>query len=304
MGINMNTKVKIAGVEFKNPVMTASGTFGSGMEYAEFVDLNRLGAVVTKGVANVPWEGNPAPRVAEVYGGMLNAIGLQNPGVDVLIERDIPFLQQYDTKIIVNVCGKTVEDYLEVVEKLGDTAADMLEINVSCPNVKEGAIAFGQKADCLYDITSEIKKKAKQPVIMKLSPNVTDITEMAKAAEAAGADALSMINTITGMKIDIHKRKFVLANQTGGLSGPAIKPVAVRMVYQASRAVKIPVIGMGGIACAEDAIEFLMAGASAIAVGAMNFVNPCVTMEIAEGIEDYMRKYEIESIGDLKMDLP
>lgn len=284
--------------------MTASGTFGSGMEYAEFVDLNRLGAVVTKGVANVPWEGNPVPRVAEVYGGMLNAIGLQNPGVDVLIERDIPFLQQYDTKIIVNVCGKTVEDYLEVVEKLGDTAADMLEINVSCPNVKEGAIAFGQKADCLYDITSEIKKKAKQPVIMKLSPNVTDITEMAKAAEAAGADALSMINTITGMKIDIHKRKFVLANQTGGLSGPAIKPVAVRMVYQASRAVKIPVIGMGGIACAEDAIEFLMAGASAIAVGAMNFVNPCVTMEIAEGIEDYMRKYEIESIGDLKMDLP
>lgn len=304
MGINMNTKVKIAGVEFKNPVMTASGTFGSGMEYAEFVDLNRLGAVVTKGVANVPWEGNPVPRVAEVYGGMLNAIGLQNPGVDVLIERDIPFLQQYDTKIIVNVCGKTVEDYLEVVEKLGDTAADMLEINVSCPNVKEGAIAFGQKADCLYDITSEIKKKAKQPVIMKLSPNVTDITEMAKAAEAAGADALSMINTITGMKIDIHKRKFVLANQTGGLSGPAIKPVAVRMVYQASRAVKIPVIGMGGIACAEDAIEFLMAGASVIAVGAMNFVNPCVTMEIAEGIEDYMRKYEIESIGDLKMDLP
>lgn len=304
MGINMNTKVKIAGVEFKNPVMTASGTFGSGMEYAEFVDLNRLGAVVTKGVANVPWEGNPVPRVAEVYGGMLNAIGLQNPGVDVLIERDIPFLQQYDTKIIVNVCGKTVEDYLEVVEKLGDTAADMLEINVSCPNVKEGAIAFGQKADCLYDITSEIKKKAKQPVIMKLSPNVTDITEMAKAAEAAGADALSMINTITGMKIDIHKRKFVLANQTGGLSGPAIKPVAVRMVYQASRAVKIPVIGMGGIACAEDAIEFLMAGASAIAVGAMNFVNPYVTMEIAEGIEDYMRKYGIESIGDLKMDLP
>lgn len=304
MGINMNTKVKIAGVEFKNPVMTASGTFGSGMEYAEFVDLNRLGAVVTKGVANVPWEGNPVPRVAEVYGGMLNAIGLQNPGVDVLIERDIPFLQQYDTKIIVNVCGKTVEDYLEVVEKLGDTAADMLEINVSCPNVKEGAIAFGQKADCLYDITSEIKKKAKQPVIMKLSPNVTDITEMAKAAEAAGADALSMINTITGMKIDIHKRKFVLANHTGGLSGPAIKPVAVRMVYQASRAVKIPVIGMGGIACAEDAIEFLMAGASAIAVGAMNFVNPCVTMEIAEGIEDYMRKYGIESIGDLKMDLP
>ena len=302
MGINMNTKIKIAGIELKNPVMTASGTFGSGMEYAEFVDLNKLGAVVTKGVANVPWEGNPAPRVAEVYGGMLNAIGLQNPGIDVFIERDIPFLQQFDTKIIVNVCGKTVEDYLEVVEKLGDTAADMLEINVSCPNVKEGAIAFGQKADCLYDITSEIKKKAKQPVIMKLSPNVTDITEMAKAAEAAGADALSMINTITGMKIDIHKRKFVLANKTGGLSGPAIKPVAVRMVYQASRAVKIPVIGMGGIACAEDAVEFLMAGASAVAVGAMNFVNPYVTTEIVEGIEEYMRKYQMESIGDLKME--
>ncbi len=295
----MDTKIKIAGIELKNPVMTASGTFGSGMEYAEFVDLNKLGAVVTKGVANVPWEGNPTPRVAEVYGGMLNAIGLQNPGVDVFIERDIPFLQQYDTRIIVNVCGKTVEDYLETVEKLGDTAADMLEINVSCPNVKEGAIAFGQKADCLYDITSAIKKKAKQPIIMKLSPNVTDITEMAKAAEAAGADALSMINTITGMKIDIDKRKFVLANKTGGLSGPAIKPVAVRMVYQASKAVKIPIIGMGGIACAEDAIEFLMAGASAVAVGAMNFVNPYITMEIVEGIESYMKQYRIEDIGDI-----
>lgn len=295
----MNTKIKIAGIEFKNPVMTASGTFGSGMEYGEFVDLNKLGGVVTKGVANVPWEGNPTPRVAEVYGGMLNAIGLQNPGVDVLIERDIPFLQQYDTRIIVNVCGKTVEDYLEVVEKLGDTAADMLEINVSCPNVKEGAIAFGQKADCLYDITSAIKKKAKQPVIMKLSPNVTDISEMAKAAEAAGADALSMINTITGMKIDIYKRKFVLANKTGGLSGPAVKPVAVRMVYQASKAVKIPIIGMGGISCAEDAIEFLMAGASAVAVGAMNFVNPYLTEEIAKGIESYMEQYHIEEIGNI-----
>ncbi len=295
----MDTKIKIAGIELKNPVMTASGTFGSGMEYAEFVDLNKLGAVVTKGVANVPWEGNPTPRVAEVYGGMLNAIGLQNPGVDVFIERDIPFLQQYDTRIIVNVCGKTVEDYLETVEKLGDTVADMLEINVSCPNVKEGAIAFGQRADCLYDITSAIKKKAKQPIIMKLSPNVTDITEMAKAAEAAGADALSMINTITGMKIDIDKRKFILANKTGGLSGPAIKPVAVRMVYQASKVVKIPIIGMGGIACAEDAIEFLMAGASAVAVGAMNFVNPYITMEIVEGIEAYMKQYRIEDIGDI-----
>ncbi|HBA70456.1 MAG TPA: dihydroorotate dehydrogenase [Lachnospiraceae bacterium] len=295
----MNTKVEIAGVELKNPVMTASGTFGSGMEYSEFVDLNKLGAVVTKGVANVPWEGNPTPRIAEVYGGMLNAIGLQNPGIDVFVERDIPFLKQFDTKIIVNVCGKTVEDYLETVERLGDTAADMLEINVSCPNVKEGAIAFGQRADCLYDITQAVKKKAKQPIIMKLSPNVTDITEMAKAAEAAGADALSMINTITGMKIDIHRKKFVLANKTGGLSGPAIKPVAVRMVYQASRAVKIPIIGMGGIASAEDAIEFLMAGARAVAVGAMNFVNPYITEEIVEGIGKYMQQYAIEDIRNI-----
>ena len=275
----MNTKVMIAGVELKNPVMTASGTFGSGMEYSEFVDLNRLGAVVTKGVANVPWAGNPTPRVAETYGGMLNAIGLQNPGIDVFLDRDVPFLQKYDTKIIVNVCGKTVEDYLEVVEKLGDAPVDMLEINVSCPNVKEGAIAFGQKADCLFDITSKIRAKAKQPVIMKLSPNVTDIAEMARAAQAGGADAVSLINTITGMKIDIHRRTFALKNKTGGLSGPAIKPVAVRMVYQASQAVKIPVIGMGGIASAEDAIEFILAGASAVAVGAMNFVNPYLTEE-------------------------
>ena len=295
----MNTEVKIAGITFKNPVMTASGTFGSGMEYSDFVDLNKLGAVVTKGVANVPWEGNPTPRVAEVYGGMLNAIGLQNPGIDVFLERDIPFLQNYDTNVIVNVCGKTVADYLEVVERLSDAPVAMLEINVSCPNVKEGAIAFGQKADSLYDITSQIKKKAKQPVIMKLSPNVTDITEMAKAAEAAGADALSMINTITGMKIDIHKKRFVLANKTGGMSGPATKPVAVRMVYQTAQAVQIPIIGMGGIGSAEDAIEFLLAGASAVAVGAMNFVNPYATVEVVEGIEAYMKQYDIENVTDL-----
>lgn len=296
----MNTQVMIAGVTFKNPVMTASGTFGSGMEYGEFVDLNRLGAVVTKGVANVPWEGNPTPRVAEVYGGMLNAIGLQNPGIDVFLERDILFLKQYDTKIIVNVCGRTVEDYVETVERLGEEpAVSMLEINVSCPNVKEGAIAFGQKADALYHITAELKKHAKQPVIMKLSPNVTDITEMAKAAEAAGADALSLINTITGMKIDIHKRKFALANRTGGLSGPAIKPIAVRMVYQAAHAVKIPVIGMGGIATGEDAVEFLLAGASAVSIGAMNFVNPYTTVEVVEGIESYMRQYKVENVTEL-----
>ena len=295
----MKTEVSIAGVSFKNPVMTASGTFGSGMEYGEFVDLNKLGAVVTKGVANVPWPGNPTPRVAEVYGGMLNAIGLQNPGIDVFLERDVPFLQQYDTKIIVNVCGKTVEDYLEVVDRCNDAPVDMLEINVSCPNVKEGAIAFGQKADALFSITDQIKKHAKKPVIMKLSPNVTDISEMAKAAEAAGADAISLINTITGMKIDVHRRRFALANKTGGLSGPAIKPVAVRMVFQASHAVKIPVIGMGGIANAEDAIEFLLAGATAVAVGAMNFVNPYTTVEIAEGIEAYMRRYQIDDINEL-----
>ena len=295
----INTSVNIAGVELKNPVMTGSGTFGSGMEYGEFVDLNRLGAVVTKGVANIPWPGNPTPRVAEVYGGMLNAIGLQNPGIEVFCERDIPFLKQYDTKIIVNVCGKSVEDYLEVVDRLGHEDIAMMEINVSCPYVKEGAIAFGQKADALYNITSEIKKHAKQPIIMKLSPNVTDITEMAKAAEAAGADAISLINTLTGMKIDIHRRKFALANKTGGMSGPAIKPVAVRMVYQAAHAVKIPVIGMGGIATAEDAIEFILAGATAVSVGAMNFVNPYTTIEVIEGIEKYMETYGVTDIKDL-----
>lgn len=296
----MNTRVTIAGVDFKNPVMTASGTFGSGMEYSEFVDLDKLGAVVTKGVANVPWPGNPTPRVAEVYGGMLNAIGLQNPGIDVFLERDIPFLKQYDTRIIVNVCGKTVEDYVDVVERLGEEpAVSMLEINVSCPNVKEGAIAFGQKADALYHITQEIKKHARQPIIMKLSPNVTDITEMARAAEAAGADALSLINTITGMKIDIHKRQFAIANKTGGMSGPAIKPIAVRMVYQTAQAVKIPIIGMGGIASAEDAIEFLLAGATAVSIGAMNFVNPYTTEEVVEGIEDYMRRYGVEDVREL-----
>lgn len=295
----MNTSVKIAGVEFKNPVMTGSGTFGSGMEYGEFVDLNKLGAVVTKGVANVPWPGNPTPRIAEVYGGMLNAIGLQNPGIDVFMERDIPFLQQYDTKVIVNVCGKSIADYVEVVEKLADKPVDMLEINVSCPNVKEGAIAFGQKKEALEEITAEIKKHAKQPIIMKLSPNVTDIGEMAKAAEAAGADAISLINTLTGMKIDIHRRKFALANKTGGMSGPAIKPIAVRMVYQAAHAVNIPIIGMGGILSGEDAIEFMMAGATAVSVGAANFFDPYSTEKIIAGIEEYMTKYGVEDINEL-----
>ena len=296
----MKTSVNFAGIEFKNPVTTASGTFGSGMEYSEFVDLSLLGAVTTKGVANVPWPGNPTPRVCEVYGGMLNAIGLQNPGIDVFIERDIPFLKQFDTKIIVNVCGKTVEQYVEVVEKLSDQPVDMLEINVSCPNVKEGAIAFGQDAGALENITREIKKKAKQPVVMKLSPNVTRIADMAKAAEAAGADGISLINTITGMKIDIEKRKFVLANKTGGMSGPAIKPVAVRMVYEAAHAVNIPIIGMGGIATYEDAIEFIMAGATMVSVGAANFINPYAAKEVAEGIEGFMKRHNIEDINSIR----
>jgi dihydroorotate dehydrogenase (NAD+) catalytic subunit len=291
--------VTIAGVTFKNPVMTASGTFGSGMEYGQFVDLNRLGAVVTKGVSAVPWAGNPTPRVAEVYGGMLNAIGLQNPGIDVFIERDLAFLKDYDTRVIVNVCGKTEEEYLEVVRRLQDQPVDMLEINVSCPNVKEGAIAFGQNPEALYEITRKIKAEAAQPVIMKLTPNVTDITVTARAAQDGGADAISLINTITGMKIDIEKQTFVLANKTGGLSGPAIKPVAVRMVYQAAQAVTIPVIGMGGIASAEDAIEFMLAGASAVAAGAMNFHNPYLTEQLVSGIEEYLVRHGIGAVRDL-----
>lgn len=295
----MNTSVNIAGVEFKNPVMEASGTFGSGMEYSEFVDLSRLGAVVTKGVANVPWPGNPTPRIAEVYGGMLNAIGLQNPGIDVFCERDIPFLKKHDTRIIVNVCGKTTEDYCAVVERLANEPIDMMEINISCPNVKEGGIAFGQDPKAVEAITREVKKYAKQPVIMKLSPNVTDITVMAKAAEAGGADALSLINTITGMKIDIHRRKFAIANKTGGMSGPAVKPVAVRMVYQVANAVSLPIIGMGGICNGEDAIEFIMAGATAVSVGTANFMNPTATIDTVSGIESYMKKYGIEDINKL-----
>lgn len=295
----MNTKVNIAGVEFKNPVMEGSGTFGSGAEYSEFVDLNGLGAVVTKGVANVPWPGNPTPRIAETYSGMLNAIGLQNPGIDVFIKRDIPFLKQFDTKIVVNVCGKTTEDYIEVVERLADTDVDMLEINISCPNVKEGGIAFGQDPKAVEAITKAVKAKAAQPVVMKLSPNVTDIRVMAKAAEAGGADAISLINTITGIKIDIERQCFALANKTGGLSGPAIKPVAVRMVYEASNAVSIPVIGMGGIRTAEDAIEFILAGATAVAVGTANFMNPYTTIEVAKGIEAYMQRHHVDDIYDL-----
>lgn len=295
----MNTKVSIAGVELKNPITVASGTFGSGMEYDEFVDLNLLGAVTTKGVANVPWPGNPTPRVAETYGGMMNAIGLQNPGIDTFVKRDIPFLKEKDTKIIVNVCGKSTEDYLDVVERLGDEPVDLLEINVSCPNVKEGGIAFGQDPKALYDITKAIKAKAKQPIIMKLSPNVTDITEMAKAAEAAGSDALSLINTLTGMKIDVKRRTFAVANKTAGVSGPAIHPIAVRMVYQVANAVKLPIIGMGGVMNTEDALEMIMAGATAVAVGTANFHNPYATVEIIKGIEEYMQANGVDDINSL-----
>ncbi len=295
----MKTAVSIAGVELKNPVMTASGTFGSGQEYGEFVDLNLLGAVVTKGVSNVPWPGNPAPRIAETYGGMINAIGLQNPGIDVFVKRDIPYLKQFDTKIVVNVCGKTTEDYVEVVERLGDEPVDLLEINISCPNVKEGGIAFGQDPKAVEAITREVKRHARQPVIMKLSPNVTDITETARAAEAGGADALSLINTLTGMKIDIYRKKFVLANKTGGLSGPAIKPVAVRMVYQTAQAVDLPIIGMGGIMTAEDALEFILAGAAAVSVGTANFHDPGATVKIEKGIRKYMDAWGVEDIKEL-----
>ena len=295
----MNMAVNIAGVEWKNPVTTASGTFGSGEEFSEFVDLNRLGAVTTKGVANVPWPGNPTPRVAEVYGGMMNAIGLQNPGIDLFCKRDIPFLRKYDTKIIVNVCGKSEQDYCEVVERLGDEDVDMLEINISCPNVKEGGIAFGQNPKAAESITKAVKKYAKQPVIMKLSPNVTDIAEMARAVEAGGADVVSLINTLTGMKIDINRKTFAIANKTGGMSGPAVHPIAVRMVYQVAQAVKLPIIGMGGIASAEDAIEMILAGASAVSVGTANFHNPAVTMEIVDGIEKYMQAQGFDSVADM-----
>lgn len=295
----MKLEVNVAGVTFKNPITTASGTFGSGAEYEEFVDLAALGAVTTKGVANVPWEGNPTPRIAETYGGMLNAVGLQNPGIELFCQRDIPHLKEKNASIIVNVCGRTVEDYVEVVERLSDEPVDLLEINVSCPNVKAGGIAFGQNPDALYEITKAIKAKAKQPIVMKLSPNVTDITEMAKAAEAGGSDALSMINTITGMRIDIHRRQFILANQTGGMSGPAIKPVAVRMIYQVHKACSLPIIGMGGVMTGEDAIELMMAGATMVAVGTANFHDPRVTMHVLDGVRAYMERYHIEDINEI-----
>ncbi|KAB3530561.1 dihydroorotate dehydrogenase [Alkaliphilus serpentinus] len=297
--IKPDLSVNIAGVQLKNPVMTASGTFGSGREYGEYLDLNQLGAVVTKGVANIPWKGNDGVRVAEVYGGVLNSVGLQNPGIDEFIKKDIPFLRQYDTKIIVNIAGRTLEDYCQVVEALSHEDIDMLELNISCPNVKEGGVAFGTNPQMVHQVTSEVKRRAKQPLIVKLSPNVTDIVEIAKAAEAAGADALSLINTLLGMAIDIRKRKPILGNVVGGLSGPAIKPVALRMVYQVARSVKVPIIGMGGIMSGEDAVEFLLAGATGVAVGTANFVNPAATTSVIKGIEDYLIDQKESSVNNL-----
>ena len=296
----MNTSVNLAGVRLKNPVMEASGTFGSGMEYSEFVDLNRLGAVVTKGVADRPWPGNPTPRIAEVTGGMLNAIGLQNPGLETFIERDLPFLSGYDTRVVVNVCGHTEEEYLRVVEALSDREeVDLLELNISCPNVREGGMAFGTDPKMVEYITGRAKEKARQPLIIKLTPNVTSIADVARAAEAGGADAISLINTITGMKIDVGRRTFALANKTGGMSGPAIHPIAVRMVYEAAQAVDLPIVGMGGISDAEDALEMILAGACAVSVGTANFYNPRATIDVIEGIEEYMYAQGVADIGDL-----
>ena len=295
-----NLSVDLCGVTLKNPVMVASGTFGSGEEFSEFLDLNRLGAVVTKGVASIPWPGNPTPRICETPSGMLNAIGLQNAGYEVFAKRDLKFLENYDTKVIVNVCGHSPEEYIDCVEKISaESRPDLLEINISCPNVKEGGIAFGTSPAGVEKITAAVKKAARQPVIMKLSPNVTDIAEIARAAEAGGADGLSMINTLTGMKIDIRRRTFALANRTGGLSGPAIHPVAVRMVWQCAQAVKIPIIGMGGIASAEDALEMIMAGASAVSVGTANFHDQTATMKIIDGIQQYLEENSIKDIREL-----
>ncbi len=293
--------VEFAGLQFRNPVTVASGTFGSGIEYSRLTDIERLGAITTKGVSYEPWEGNPTPRIAETPSGMMNAIGLQNPGVDVFSERDLGFLEKFDVPVIVNICGHSVEEYEAVLEKLSDDdRVSMFEINVSCPNVKQGAIQFGTNSGMLKDITRKCKARAgDKPVIMKLTPNVTSIADMARAAEDGGADGISLINTFTAMKIDIYRKKFVLANKTGGLSGPAIHPIAVRMVYEASHAVKIPVIGMGGVATFEDVVEMMMAGATMVAVGMMNFAKPDVTVKIIDGLREYMNETGTGRIRDI-----
>jgi len=295
-----NLNVNIAGVEFSNPVTTASGTFGYGREYSQFVDLNKLGGICVKGVSNVEWKGNPPPRVMETYGGMLNSVGLQNPGVDYFIAKEVPFLRRFDTKIIVNVCGHSIEEYEAVCEKINEADIDLVELNISCPNIAEGGKAFGTEAAAVCEVVKKSKAKlSKKPLMVKLSPNVTDIALIAKTAEAAGADALSLINTLLGMKIDIYERKAPFKNKVAGLSGPAIKPVAVRMVYQASKAVNIPVLGMGGIMSGEDAIEFMMAGARAIAVGTANFADPKATEKILSQIEEFMDRENIKDINEI-----
>lgn len=292
-------KVNIAGVEFNNPVMTASGTFGFGREYGEYFDLNELGAISVKGLTLAPREGNRAPRIAETPAGILNSVGLQNPGVENFIKFDLPELKKQSAKIIANMAGNTVEDYCRMAEILSDSGVDMLEMNISCPNVKEGGVAFGTNAATVENITAEVKKHAKKPLIVKLSPNVTDITQMARAAEAGGADALSLINTLLGMKIDIHTRRPVLANNVGGLSGPCVKPVAVRMVWQVANAVSLPIIGMGGIMSGEDAVEFMLAGATAVAVGTGMFKNPVLPVEVKAGILKYMEQNQVQSVSEL-----
>jgi dihydroorotate dehydrogenase (NAD+) catalytic subunit len=297
--IKPNLAAKIAGINFKNPVIAASGTFGFGREYAEYIDLSLLGGISVKGLKLKPNKGNASPRIAETPAGILNSVGLQNPGVEEFIKTEIPFLRQFDTKIIVNIAGNTIEDYCEMAEILSEVDIDAIELNISCPNVKEGCLAFGTCADSTSSLTKQVKKHCKKPLIVKLTPNVTNISEIALAAEAAGADAVSLINTLLGMAIDIHRRRPILANNTGGLSGPAIKPIAVRMVNEVARAVKVPVIGMGGISSGDDAIEFLLAGAGAVMVGTANFVNPSACIDVIKGIEDYMIKYNYKSLDEI-----
>ncbi len=296
----IDLSVDLCGVKLKNPVLTASGTFGNGREYDEFYDISKLGGITVKGIASKEWKGNATPRIAETYGGMLNAIGLQNKGVDHFIQNELPFLETKSTAKLINICGHSIEEFIEVINKLEKTSVDMYELNVSCPNVTKGGISFGTDKEILYNVVKEVKPYTTKPLIIKLSPNVTNIQEMAKACEEGGADGISLINTLIGMKIDINKRQTVLRNKIGGLSGPAIKPVALRLVYQVAQAVDIPIIGMGGISTYEDAIEFIMAGATAISVGTANFINPYASLNIINGIEKYMEKEKIKNLSEIR----
>ena len=291
--------VNLGGIVLKNPITTASGTF-SARESGAFYDINRLGAVITKGVSAIPWEGNPTPRIAEAYGGMINSVGLQNPGVDTFIQYDVPYLTAFNTKVIANVAGRTIEEYCEVVEKLNETAIDMMEINISCPNVKKGGIGFGTDPVMAAEITKAVKRIAKKPIIVKLTPNVTDIADIARAVEAEGADCISLINTLLGMRIDVQRKRPILANITGGLSGPAVKPIAVRMVYQVRRAVQLPIIGLGGIMSGEDAVEFLMAGATAVSIGTAALINPMAPVNILDELNEYMEQQGFNNIAEVR----